>query len=135
MPKCAKHDHKPHVLWIALPTHKYFGQSNNRKRERQSEILSTTVKVHDDMSVLKMVKEWDPDNSNFYIYDSDRFTSEGLYHYWASVDSAIHYWDVAIHPKIGRPRQKVGNKFRKNDRFHWKHSNFEKRRRCLPTPT
>ena len=115
LPIKAKQKHLPQIMWITPPVHKYF--CNNRKREMLMDCIFKETKVRKDMVALKMVKVWDPEDSNSYIYESDRFTSEGLMKYWLSVDSALHYWNVAIFPKIGKPKQP---KHKNMDCFHWK---------------
>ena len=83
-----------------------------------SDCLSKEVKFHKDMSCLKMVKIWDSDDSNAFVYNSNRFTSEGLDKYWLSIDSAIRHWNVAIYPKIGKMQRK-SNQIK--DKYHWSH--------------
>ena len=53
-----------------------------------------------------MIKVWDEHDNNSYLYEADCFTSEGPVKYWASVDSAIHFWHVAIAPKVGLKKNK-----------------------------
>ena len=123
LPSKAKRDYFGHVLWIAPPTHKFFGRSSNLKRERQSSCLNTVVKFRQNMSCLRMLKIWEHDDANSFVHDSYRFTSEGLARYWLSIDSAIRFWNVAIAPKLGVVKQKqkakVPGKFKK-DRFRWR---------------
>ena len=89
LPHKAKCDHFPHVLWILPPVHKFFGKGNNRCREKQGQLLQKIAQTYPDMSTLHMLKEWDLQNANLYLYDSDRFTDEGLAKYWALIDAAI----------------------------------------------
>ena len=97
--KC-KRPNQPHILWIALPTHKYFGQTSNSKRIKLTECMESVIKFQENMSVLKMIKIWDPEDSNLFIYDSYRFTTQGLCKYWMAIDSAIRFWNVVIFPKL-----------------------------------
>ena len=123
LPLKAKKPFHPHVLWIAPPTHKFFGRLNNVKRDRQANCLNTIVKLRDNQSVLKMLKVWNHDDSCNFVYDSYRFTTQGLVNYWMSIDSAIRYWDVAIYPKLGISTPKNKQKFKPN-KYKWKKSNF-----------
>ena len=117
LPVKSKKDFIPHVLWMAPPMHKSF--LNNKKREMFADCLLKEVKFHKGMTCLRMKKIWDPEDSNSFIADSNRFTSEGFAKYWLSIDSAIRYWNVAICLKINQnPRKRPNNL----DRFHWKSS-------------
>ena len=113
LPVKAKMALLPHVLWIAPPVHKYF--RNNRRCEMLTDCMQKHVKMYQHMSVLKLIKIWDPEDSSSYIYENDRFTSDGLVRYWLSVDSAIRYWNVAIFSKLGRKNEKKSYK----DVYHW----------------
>ena len=78
------------------------------------------------MSTLQMIKIWEPNDNSSYLADANRFTSQGLVKYWASVDSAIRYWNVAIQPKV-LFHQKRHNNLRAEksfSRFHWHKNKF-----------
>ena len=100
LPNKAKKFLLPHILWIGPPTHMNFGSNNNRKREIQNRALQNVVKQNANMSILQMIKFWEHTDSNLFVFDNYRFTSEGLKKYWLSIDSAVRFWDVAIFPKI-----------------------------------
>ena len=122
LPTKAKRSFYPHVLWISPPTHKSFGKSSNLKREIQGNCLSTVVKFRQNQSVLRMVKVWEHDDANAFLYENYRFTTQGLTKYWLSIDSAIRYWDVAVFPKLGIHLQKAkGNQ--KGNKYKWKKPN------------
>ena len=65
--KCAT---TPQIMWIAPPTHKYFGTSNNKKREVHTKCLERIAKKHDTVHTLRIIKCWNHDDSNAFIYDS-----------------------------------------------------------------
>ena len=119
LPVKAKNEWVPHLLWMAPSQHKNF--TNNHKRAITSEFLVEEVKFYKNMSALHMVKIWEEDNSNLYLTNCHRFTSEGLIKYWLSIDSAIRYWNVAIYPKLGKIKLKSSRRrsFKCTDRFHW----------------
>ena len=96
----AQREHFPHFLWIASPQHKYFGGKNNELRAIQEKCLAEVVQTKKDMTLLKMIKFWDPSDSNLFLRNEYRFISEGLEKYWASIDAAIKYWDIIISAKI-----------------------------------
>ena len=132
LPEKAKHDYEPQIIWIAPPMHKHFGDANNRRRAKHDEILHEVILTQPKMVYLKMLKEWDYHNGKLYIYDSDRFTSEGLYKYWESIDAAIRYWDMALHNKIAKktPTKKVKKTHypakQSSDRLHWKRKDWRR---------
>ena len=131
----------PHVLWMAPPTHKYFGNYNNDQRLVQSECLQETIHIMANMSVLKLVKIWDSENANFFLYDAYRFTSNGLDAYWASIDAAIKFWFDVLSKKLDNtnyhskktPHHRI-NKFKwhRPSTSHWKPTHQKRRRH--PTP-
>ena len=125
LPDKAKKAFYPHILWIAPPTHKFFGNSSNNKREKISNCLSTVVKYRQNMSVLRMIKIWDHDDSNAFVKESYRFTSEGLAKYWLSIDSAIRYWNVAVFSKFG-VKQNVKTQVPSKNKYKWKKPSFNK---------
>ena len=119
-PQKAIRDKEPHVLWISPPTHKYFGKNNNKMRVMQSNSLFENTKLRQDMSVLTMKKFWDHEDGNAFIYESYRFTHEGLMRYWQSIDSAVRFWTVALYPKIGQKHAKAVHKFaRYGNQYKW----------------
>ena len=124
LPAKSKKLGQPHVLWISPPTHKYFGHSANKKRLIQSECLESIVKFQDNMSVLKMLKVWDENDSNLFVPDAYRFTTDGLCKYWMAVDSAIRYWNVALFPKLQQNRKNRSGTSKKgvkpNSRYSWR---------------
>ena len=122
LPSRAKKMGLLHILWIAPPTHKNFSANNNTKRVLQAKTLMNYSQLHENMSCLKMIKIWDHDDGNNYNYHSDRYTAEGLVKYWNSVHSAIHFWNIAIYPKIISHKPSQQKKPAKS-RFKWsKHS-------------
>ena len=112
LPLKCKRPNFPYVLWIAPPTHCYFGDSDNKRREVQTECLERIAKIHENFSVLKVIKYWDHNDSNAFIYDSYRFKAEGLKKYWLGVDAAIRFCNVVILPKLTAAKHKL--KFNRN---------------------
>ena len=106
-----------HILWMCPPTHKFFGESGNQRRTKQSKCIESAVKNKPNMLSLKIIKSWDHKDSNAFIYDSYRFTSSGLNKYWLGVDAAIHFWNVAVSPKIGKNTKNSHNILK--NRFKW----------------
>ena len=120
LPMKAKRPCTWHSLWITPPTHKNFGSSSNGKREMLTECLDKISKLYNNMSVLKIIKHWDHEDQNAFLYESYRFTSEGLRKYWLGVDAAIHFWKVVIFPKLLNPHQKSQKPIAKSKKSHFK---------------
>ena len=118
LPPRAKKTSYPQILWMAPPTHKYFGRRNNELRLDFADLLFHLAKLRRDTSVLKMIKIWDHKDSNLYIPDAGRYTADGLIRFWKSVDSVIRFWNVAIALKIGAKSSKK-KQHGQQDRFHW----------------
>ena len=160
LPQKSKCDNILHVLWIAPPTHKYFTESNNERRVKYTSSLSTAVALQQNMSMLKMVKFWDHDDPNLFLYDPYRYTSDGLTKYWMSVDASVRFWNVALAKKFDRAKAPEAtnqdiqmsnikrevtpqrgsfnqSRNRSNSRFSWKSPSYrgnKNNRRRLSTP-
>ena len=120
LPIKAKKENCPYVVWIAPPSHKYFGNLRNFKRERLGHCMDTVMKNYEFMSVLQLIKVWNPDDGSAVLYDGTRYTSQGLTNYWLAVDSAVRYWNVALHPKFQKDASKqiIKTPFVKN-KYKW----------------
>ena len=102
----AKRENVPHILWIAPPNHCYFSDDNNMRWELFGKALGAAVSSQKNMTVLRMIKFWDKDNTNLFLDQQYQYTSEGLSIYWRAVDSAIRFWNVALSRKIKKPKPK-----------------------------
>ena len=139
LPEKAKREHVPHVLWIGLPTHKYFSNDNNRRHDTFCQALEVAVTSQSHMSMLRMVKFWDRNDSNLFLKEQYRYMSEGLKMYWRSVDASIRFWNVAISKKFLKTATKQPDKTnvknaksggpppsRKfNDKYRWSKSGYK----------
>ena len=85
-----------HVLWMCPPTHKFFGESGSQRCIKQAECMEQALKDKQNMSSLRIIKSWDHEDSNAFIYDSYRFTSSSLTKYWLGIDAAIRFWNEVI---------------------------------------
>ena len=121
LPDKVRQHNYPHVLWLCPPTHKFFSSANNKKCTNQTLCLEKLVKLHDNMSALRIIKSWSHDDSNLFLYDSYRFTSEGLCKYWMGVDVAIHFWNIAVAPKFDKLSKNVGKNTASGskNRYQW----------------
>ena len=100
LPAKAKRELVPHILWIAPPTHKFFSDSNNEKRAKFTNAMANVVTLHQNTSMLRLVKCWDHNDSNLFLEQQYRYTNEGLKVNWRSVDAAIRFWGIAIAKKF-----------------------------------
>ena len=154
LPQKAKREGLPHIVWIAPPTHKFFSDENNKRRTLFADGLNIAVNAQSNMSLLQMVKFWDHNNSNLFMDEQYRYTSEGLAIYWRSVYAAVRFWNVALAKKVGKNKNAKGQIpaktdhkskewFKHNPRFNhhqpnrykWYRNNEQSsRRRRLSTP-
>ena len=102
LPSKAKRENIPHLLWIAPPSHRYFSDSNNEKRAKFTSALGTVVTLHDNNSMLRLVKFWDHNDTNLFLEEQYRFTNEGLNIYWRSIDAGIKFWGLALAKKFDK---------------------------------
>ena len=121
LPEKSKRPGQPHILWISPPTHTYFTANNNVRRTIQANCLKTVIQLYQNMTVLEMLKFWDYQDGNAVLFDSTRYTADGLSKYWQSVDAALRFWDVALFPKIGSTSK---NKQKNKSKYHWKNNNL-----------
>ena len=90
------------------------------------------------MSVLKLVKFWDHDNSDLFLEEQYRYTSEGLKMYWYAVDAAIRFWNVALSKKFEKlgkkPKNGLGTNVRQhsNNSFKDSRTSFNPKREYTP---
>ena len=132
LPKKAKRDTEPQLVWMTPPTHMYFGNKENFNRKLQADVIQQIAQTKKNNTSLKMLKEWHYDISQLFIKDANRFTSIGMDKYWMSIDSAIRFWSVAITPKMGSVKnfvkKKDFNHAKHFNMFHWKKPYYKKNR-------
>ena len=107
LPERAKRDNHPHILWISPPTHKYFSKHNNYNRDKFTKCLDSVVSGMKNMTMLRMIKFWNFDDGNLVLEHNETLTSEGMWKYWLSVDSAIRFWCVALSKKLDKSSSKL----------------------------
>ena len=161
IPLKAKRENIPHFLWVAPPTHKYFSNDNNMRRDLFGKALNVACNAQKGMSLLRMIKFWDHDDANLFLSEQYRYTANGLSIYWRSVDAAIRFWNVALSKKLDKvkPKKSVdqdksatktnsshyewkGKDFARGggcgrprgNRFKWYNNNYSNQRRRLSTP-
>ena len=123
----AKRPHYPEVIWINPPFHSGFG--NNAQRNKFTKAFDTTAAIYNDTWSLKLKRIWDPQSSDLFLKEANRFTAKGLMTYWMAVDRTMKFWDTALSPahkvvsthqdveNTGRPMNKKKN--RHFNKFHW----------------
>ena len=109
LPAKCKRENIPHLLWMAPPSHKYFTDSNNEKRAKYTNALQAVVSMHENTSMLRLVKFWDHSDSNLFLEEQYRYTTDGLDMYWLSIDAAIRFWMLAISKKFDKSKKKDDN--------------------------
>ena len=100
MPEKAKKEFFPQILWIEPPLHKNFGKSENFRRKKFASCIQSVSKSFQMMTVLQLRKIWDYDDSNLFIMEPRRFTSEGYNLYFKAVDAVLKVWDNFLFQKL-----------------------------------
>ena len=138
---------------MCAPLHINF--HDNKKREKFNKALQNIISFHQNMSVMKMVKNFQYHDTFLFLKDANRFTVDGLLKYWSSVDSAVEHWvkflvptglrieqpqrQQAAHFNCKPPQQKFFKKLRMEyrlggtDKFKW-NRNKEALGRAMPKP-
>ena len=94
LPKKAKCEHFPQIIWMAPPMHKYF--HNNDQRLKFTEMLESLLPKYPEMAMLSLKKYWDDENRELYLHKQGRYTPIGLQTYWLAVDAAVKFWDKTL---------------------------------------
>ena len=156
LPLKAKREGYPKFIWMAAPQNINF--KDNAKRAKFNKNLQNVVSYHSGMVMMRPVKECNFNDTNLFIGEAHRFTSEGLARYWSSIDSAIEHWVTFLAAKrrcaakaalqendeekpnsgfIKRMKKEFTNKS-VNDKYHWvkRYQNFnhKKQQFILPRP-
>ena len=112
LPTKSKQEGKfPHFIWIHAPLHDNF--TDNYERGKFNKCLVTMAKLHQNTSTLELKKVWDPCNSNLFIKEARRFTSQGYTAYWDAVDKAVKYADTILMKKLERQNKDRNDSFKK----------------------
>ena len=121
--KCKPHLY-PQIYWIQPPLHVNF--ANNAVRPKFGKALENVVKHNENTHVLQLLKGWDSDDTNLYVYHNRRFTTSGFTSYWNAVDKTARYIDTIHMKKLQKPKH--------SDRYHWQQPQNQPERRKLPSP-
>ena len=84
----------PHVLWIQALMHDHF--NDNLLRYKFNKSLEEAVMFHSNIKSLYLKKVWNSTNTNLYVKECQRFTSDGYYTYWEAVDKMVRYCDSIV---------------------------------------
>ena len=107
LPEKAKKMFYPHFMWVEAPHHKYF--KNNELRRNFNKILADTAKLYSNTSVFQLKKVWDTEDSNYFLKEANRFTSEGLIAYWSAIDRTTKFCDSTLMKKFAKIEFKNSN--------------------------
>ena len=106
LPKRAKRETK--VVWI-LPTlhHNYYNRENQVRIVFGQTLLSYTAQIENNLA-LELKQVWDENDPSLYLYEQQRFTSDGVTAFWRAMDRTIRYADMIINKNIYYQRNQVG---------------------------
>ena len=85
----------PTIIWIAPPQHAGF--TNNPIREKMDKVMKKTIEDFNGQIMLRMKKIWDPQDTR--LTHNGTLMEVGFKTYWASINSAIQFWDRHLAPK------------------------------------
>ena len=151
--KRSKKINYPQIVWIQAPTHTNF--RNNSEREILNESMIHMAKLQEFTTILELKKIWDPEDSNLFLYESERFTAVGYSTYWKAIDCTIRYADTILFKKLDSKKKKHSTKplfkrhaehynqqvfNKKPSKYYWENKSKSYRNskqncgRILPTP-
>ena len=102
LPKKAKQDTYPHIIWIEPPMHKDMSVKMVKLHEKFGSVLQEVAKYKDGVSVLALKKLWDPEDTNLFVKHSQRFTASGYKKYWDAVDRTVRFCDTTILRRLAK---------------------------------
>ena len=121
LPANAKRDEHPQFIWI-IPT-RHCNYRNNVPRKKLGTSIENTAKCVEKNISLRLVQKWDFNDTNIFLKDEQRFTTNGICDFWTSVDKSIEYyetkWDTNRSPQKRQPSED-NNRGDRNER----HSHF-----------
>ena len=130
LPKKAVKKENPTFIWIAPPQHMEF--PDNEERVKFTGSLKRSLDIQPNHLMLQMKKIWHYEDR--FTYQMFSFTELGFTKYWASVDSALQFWEQHLAPKK-KLQMKMKRKmealpvlfeqpFNRNDAFKWRRNDF-----------
>ena len=98
LPKRAKRETK--VVWV-LPTlhHNYYSHENQVRIVLGQTLLTYAAQVENNLA-LELKQVWDENDASLYLYEQQRYTSDGIIAFWRAVDRTIRYADTIINKNI-----------------------------------
>ena len=84
----------PHFLWIQAPLHDNF--LNNSAHYKFNKCLEEVCPLHNNCSTLMLKCVWCKTDTNLFIRESQRFTSDGYKTYWVAVGRMVRYLDSVL---------------------------------------
>ena len=98
LPKRAKRESK--VVWI-LPTlhHNYYSHENQVRIVLGQTLQTYAAQVENNLA-LELKQVWDENDASLYLYEQQRYTSDGNIAFWRAMDRTIWYADTIINKNI-----------------------------------
>ena len=144
LPKKAKKDDQPRIIWIIPPSH--TNMRNNTQREAFGEALQNTTEKYDRHYAVALKKIWDENDPTLFSASDLKYSSEGFKLYWNAVDKAIKYVDTLLIKKevnkknrfnkpnnfkssprsTDRRRHDTTNRKPRQDKYHWHRINHRR---------
>ena len=81
----------PTIYWVESPQHCNF--NNNLSRRKMNSAIQAECSILDNSKIMRMKKVWNSDDEHAYLASHSRFTSDGIFKYWGSIDNALEFND------------------------------------------
>ena len=126
--KCVRKNF-PKIYWVECPQHCNF--NNNLSRRKMNSVIQSECSLIDGMKIMRMKKIWDPEESQLYLPSHSRFTSDGIFKYWGSIDNAIEFNDNKLEEFLSSGRRNYIHNKQNKDQYKWsKTAQFKYSRRA-----
>ena len=84
-----------YVTWV-LPS-RHINYANDGKREFFSECIENVVEINNEKNFALAIKQsWDQYDPSIFLYDSQRYSGEGLNWLWRAFDRTVWYANVWV---------------------------------------
>ena len=91
----------PKFLYICPSMHKNY--KNNALRKKYTRVLEDTCSITERMTAMRIRSGWDFDDTNIFLDNQQRYTTEGLASFWNAVDKLIEEFDQFVFKTVDAP--------------------------------
>ena len=113
LPSNSKRTGWPRLVFIQPTLHRYY--SNYELRQKLIATIEETIKPFNDVWALKLLQIWDKNNCNYYRYEQQSHTGEGLQALWMAIDRTIHFANQKVIREELKTLKNPMSQFKLND--------------------